>query len=438
MSNMGKGAGYYLTRSKSLLIDTAIVAILAIFMSFAMQMDALQSKGEDYLVLMLYAVIFGLTSLQSGAMIVDLTAKDKLSRRVEFFAASGIAVKEIIKQYSIQIFRFSGIIPFFVFMSCYYFTDWTMSFGRIVCVYLSILVLSFCEIVALNIIVLDVKRVKLFKNVLFFGNFALVYLIAMSAERITEFVNQHHIGIDYLIIVVDVALCMMFALLSFFKARHMSNETVIRRDGEWVLNWNFIFMSAVAAIFGMISLMNFGDISENIVFGVDIKYFMLDGYLCLFIFFAGEISKDMLQQEKITKRIEWKLANGIKISSIVKENLLSLWIGTLILLFPLLLIISIRLPNLILLLGTYFLILSILYSAFINVLILWIRNMNWFKSIPIFATLLHILLVVLKCGIFMKTNNVWVLLLFSPVSIIVLTACGLCLMTKERIVSSYY
>ena len=34
MSNMGKGAGYYLTRSKSLLIDTAIVAILAIFMSF--------------------------------------------------------------------------------------------------------------------------------------------------------------------------------------------------------------------------------------------------------------------------------------------------------------------------------------------------------------------------------------------------------------------
>ena len=77
MSNMGKGAVYYLTRSKSLLIDTAIVAILAIFMSFAMQMDTLQSKGDDYLVLMLYAVIFGLTSLQSGAMIVDLTAKDK-------------------------------------------------------------------------------------------------------------------------------------------------------------------------------------------------------------------------------------------------------------------------------------------------------------------------------------------------------------------------
>ena len=51
-----------------------------------------------------------------------------------------------------------------------------------------------------------------------------------------------------------------------------------------VLNWNFIFMSAVAAIFGMISLDELWGYFRNIVFGVDIKYFMLDGYLCLFIF----------------------------------------------------------------------------------------------------------------------------------------------------------
>lgn len=55
-----------------------------------MQMDALQSKGEDYLVLMLYAVIFGLTSLQSGAMIVDLTAKDKLSRKDGILTATAV------------------------------------------------------------------------------------------------------------------------------------------------------------------------------------------------------------------------------------------------------------------------------------------------------------------------------------------------------------
>lgn len=193
------------------------------------------SKGMKRKLSLLIVIMIGrdILLMDEPTSGVDPISRVEIRSLIEALKADGKTV--IITSHDLsEIFRFSGIIPFFVFMSCYYFTDWTMSFGRIVCVYLSILVLSFCEIVALNIIVLDVKRVKLFKNVLFFGNFALVYLIAMSAERITEFVNQHHIGIDYLIIVVDVALCMMFALLSFFKARHMSNETVIRRDGEWV------------------------------------------------------------------------------------------------------------------------------------------------------------------------------------------------------------
>ena len=83
-----------------------------------------------------------------GSMIVDLTAKDKLSKRIELFAASGMPVKEIIQKYSIQIFRLSSIIPFLVFMSCYYFNDWTMGFERIVGVYISILAVSFFEILA--------------------------------------------------------------------------------------------------------------------------------------------------------------------------------------------------------------------------------------------------------------------------------------------------
>ena len=61
-------------------------------------------------------------------------------------------------------------------------------------------------------------------------------------------------------------------------------------------------MSAVAAIFGMIFLMNFGDISENIVFGVDIKYFMLDGYLCLFIFFRRRNKQGYVAARKNSQR----------------------------------------------------------------------------------------------------------------------------------------
>lgn len=205
-----------------------------------------------------------------------------------------------------------------------------------------------------------------------------------------------------------------------------------------ILNWNFIFMSLISTFFGTLSLMNLNDFSKEILFNLNIKYLLLDGYICLFIFFASEISKSMLQEEKITRRIEWKLSNGIKLKSIIIENTLSLLLATILLLFPLLFIVCINMPNIILLLNTYFLMLCMLYSLFINIIILWIRNMNWFKTIPIFATLVHILITILKYILFIKTENTLVLLLFSLVSIIFLTICILCLLNKEHIVSSYF
>lgn len=234
MSNIRKGSSYYITRSKSIFIDNIIICVLAIFMTLAMQMDSLQSRGDNYLLLMLYAIIFGLASLQASSMVVDLTAKDKLSRRIEFFIGSGIDIKEIIKNYSIQIFRFSGLIPFFIFMSCYYFINWKIDFGTIVFVYLSTIILSFCEILTLNIIVLDVKRVKLFKNILFFGNFALVYLISMLSEKIILFVNHYHIVVEYFIIAINFILCIIFIIISYLKLHNINNETIIRSDSEWI------------------------------------------------------------------------------------------------------------------------------------------------------------------------------------------------------------
>lgn len=234
MSNLEKGASYYLLRSYSVLIDVGVVAILAVLMSIAMQMEGLTSKGEDYLVLVLYVVLLGLTFIQSGSMIVDLTAKDKLSRRIELFAASGIPVKEIIQKYSVQIFRLSSVIPFLVFISCYYFNDWTIGFERIVGVYISILAVSFFEILALNIAIFDVKRIKLFKNVLFFGNFALIYFISMSSERITELLRGKSLAIEIVIIVFNVFLCVILAAFDILKLHRISNESVIRREGQWV------------------------------------------------------------------------------------------------------------------------------------------------------------------------------------------------------------
>lgn len=233
MNNMQKGAGYYLLRS-IVLIDMGIVAILAILMSASLQMDAVWAKGEDYMILMLYVTLLGTALVPASSMITALLAKDKLSRRIEFFVASGSSVKEILLKYSIQIFRLSGTIPFLLFLGCYCFHDWTVGFHKIVSVYLSVLLLSFCEILALNLIVLDVKRMKLFKNMLFFGNFAVIYFIAMSAEDITKLLRLHKIAVELLLIAFNLALSIGLSAFCFLKIRKISNENVIGRDGQWI------------------------------------------------------------------------------------------------------------------------------------------------------------------------------------------------------------
>lgn len=233
MSNLEKGAGYYLLRSAAL-IDLLGVGIAAVLMSVVMQTGVIRARGEDYMILMLYATLLGVTFVPSGSMIAVLLVKDRLSRRMEFFAASGNSAKDIVLKYSVQIFRLSGVIPFLVFLSCYCLHDWTTGFYKIVGVYVSVLVLSFCEILALNLIVLAMKRVKLFKNMLFFGNFAMIYFIAMSAQDIIELLRRRQIAVEFLIIAFNIALSIGLSVFCFLKLRGISTEKVIGRDAQWV------------------------------------------------------------------------------------------------------------------------------------------------------------------------------------------------------------
>ncbi len=213
---------------------------------------------------------------------------------------------------------------------------------------------------------------------------------------------------------------------------------LIRLNFRHILNLNFLFMSAVATILGFISLLSVDNNMTSQMFGIEVRYIMLDGYVCMFIFFAGEISKDLLQQEKITRRLEWKLANGIKIGSILREHTVILWLGTLLLLAPLFVLFSIKIASFSLTSGIDFVIVCLLYSAITNVLILRIKNMNRFKSLPIIVTLWHILLVVVKYALYYKTENLIFTTIFFLVALVLIMLLSLVRLTKERIVSAYF
>lgn len=58
--------------------------MLGTLMLVVFQQDQFYSKGTDYLILV-FVVLLGCTLLQANSIIIDLTVKDKMSKRMEFF-----------------------------------------------------------------------------------------------------------------------------------------------------------------------------------------------------------------------------------------------------------------------------------------------------------------------------------------------------------------
>ena len=120
MNNIKKAVFYIIFKSKSTIFNMLGVGVLGTLMLVVFQQDQFYSKGTDYLILVFFVVLLGCTLLQANSIIIDLTVKDKMSKRMEFFLASGIDLKFIIKAYTIQILKASIIIPFIIFVLGYY------------------------------------------------------------------------------------------------------------------------------------------------------------------------------------------------------------------------------------------------------------------------------------------------------------------------------
>lgn len=163
----------------------------------------------------------------------------------------------------------------------------------------------------------------------------------------------------------------------------------------------------------------------------------IDGILILFVIFGAELAKNTIGADKISKRIEFLLANGISIGKILVNYILSIYLGTLIIVLPSLILnlLKIGISSGVLL---NFLLTSLLYTTIIVLLILHTTNMNKINS-------LQIRLIGLSIGIMMisliayKLTNMIELYLISKILILSLIIVFLYKKTnKERIVVSYY
>lgn len=209
--------------------------------------------------------------------------------------------------------------------------------------------------------------------------------------------------------------------------------TIIRLNIKRIFTANFIFMGFAATVFGILSV--FGTGSTNAIIQYSHAEMVWNGYIFLFIIFSCELSKDLLQTEKITGRVEWMVSNGIRVASILTNHAVSLWVSTVLLLAPLFALTSYYLGLPSPLQWTGFFTFSFLISMIINAGILAIRNMNKFKCITLSVSLFYFLMLIAEkifLENFMIAGAIKYAAAFLTIFIILMTT------SKERIITAYY
>ena len=212
--------------------------------------------------------------------------------------------------------------------------------------------------------------------------------------------------------------------------------TIIRIHVKKILTGNFVFMSLVAIIFGILTLYSKGQ--EKIIGSYTYIDMLWKGYIFLYIIFACELSKDLLQMEKITRRIEWLIANGTRLQSILINHTVSLWISTLLLLMPLLgiTIYKIGSPDVAQILD--FFTFTLLSSIIINAVILVIRDMNKYKGISLRISVFYFFILIIESMFYSWSNNFILTVIIKYVISLCVSVFVLRMATKERIVMAYY
>lgn len=231
--NINKACRKYLLKDTDVRLNIILTLLIAIVFNFLLYKNVFASRGDVYVLLMLYVFILGFSIIGSNAMVVNLTAKDKLNKRIEFILASGFDIKDIIRSYTKEMWVISSIPSFVLFFMTYIVYDFKIDFKLIFAVYISLTMMLYFEVLLFNIISLYQKNFKFFKNLVFFVSSLLIYLVASFSNHIIEFIDKHNLNLVYVLLGINIVLLMIFVSFSIIKYKKLSNEAVIDKEGTW-------------------------------------------------------------------------------------------------------------------------------------------------------------------------------------------------------------
>lgn len=210
---------------------------------------------------------------------------------------------------------------------------------------------------------------------------------------------------------------------------------LVINDLRKLLDKNALLMSLMALICSFMALFFADGGSQEINKVMNIV--KIDGILILFVMFGVELAKNTLVSDKISKKLEFLLANGLSIKKILIKYLFSIYLGTLIIVLPSLILNLLKL-NLSLIIGINLIISSFLYTLIIVLIILDTRNMNKVNSLQIRLIGLSLVVMISSYLVYKFTNSLPSYLITKLLilgSIIIFLGINT---NKERIVVSYY
>ena len=210
---------------------------------------------------------------------------------------------------------------------------------------------------------------------------------------------------------------------------------LVINDLRKLLDKNALLMSLMALICSFMALFFADGGSGEINKVIDI--IKVDGILILFVMFGIELSKNTLVDDKISKKLEFLLANGLSIKKILGKYLFSIYFATLIIVLPSFILNLVKL-KLSLIIGINIIISSFLYTLIIVLIILATRNMNKVNPLQIRLIGLSLAVMIASILVYNFTNS---LLCYLVTKLLILGSIIIFLginTNKERIVVSYY
>ncbi|WP_019139161.1 hypothetical protein [Peptoniphilus timonensis] len=228
--DLNRAARYLIFRDREVIVNTVLFLVIAFAYLLGIYKFLLRERGEDFIILMSYALILGFGIIGSNTILVNLSLKDKLSGRMEFLLGAGLDVREIIKAYSIENWRISSLPSFIIFFGTYLICDLGKSF---IALYLSCIALHYFLILTLNVMAMYRKNFKFFKNMVFFSTSLGIYLLGNFSGRILAFLGSINLDLYVLLIIFNLILGLGLGIYSFYQVRKMDNEKVMEVKVEW-------------------------------------------------------------------------------------------------------------------------------------------------------------------------------------------------------------